>query len=306
MTMPDMRRLALKLTMTALMLSACAEAGAPTIAPTPTAAPTATPATPNVSQRPTNPLASATPAAAFPVTLEDDEGTEVVLNAEPHRIVSLTPANTEIVFTLGAGDRLKGGTDSDDYPPEAAALPDVVQGITVLTEQVVDLEPDLVLAGGNNFNPPADVQRLRDLGIPVLVLYAQDLDGVISDIELIGRAIGATPEAEAITAGIDGHVADVLDAVAGLDRPRVFYEIGYLPEIYGPAPNSFIADMVELAGGDAVTTGDPAAYSISLEKLVDDDPQVIILGDAAYTPPVCPDSAAARDGWGDDDGRRQR
>ena len=298
-------RLTMAIAITVFLLSACANGSAtpaptrlPTSAATAPATPTSHP-TPAVAPTPTTLPATPTPLPDYPITLTDDEGTEVTLAAEPSRIVSLTPANTEIVFTLGAGDRLVGGTDSDDYPPEAADLPDVVQGITVLTEQVVHLEPDLVLAGGNNFNPPADIQRLRDLGIPVLVLYAQDLDGVNLDIELIGQAIGATPEAEAITAGIDGHVADVADAVAGLDQPRVFYEIGYLPEIYGPAPNSFIADMVEQAGGDAITTGDPAAYSISLEKLVDDDPEVIVLGDAAYTPPVCPDSVAARDGWDD-------
>ena len=85
----------------------------------------------------------------FPVTLTDDEGTSVALSSEPQRIVSLSPANTETVFALGAGDRLVGGTDYDDYPPAAAALPHVATYQGVLLEQLVTLHPDLVLALGN-------------------------------------------------------------------------------------------------------------------------------------------------------------
>jgi len=211
--------------------------------------------------------------------------------------VSLTPANTETVFALGAGDRLVGGTDSDNYPPEAAALPDVVQGITVLTEQIIDLEPDLVLAGGNDFTPPAEVQRLRDLEIPVVVVYPQTVDQVLGDINLVGTAIGASTEATDITAGMTARIDEVSAAVEGADTPRTFYEIGFDPEIYGPAPDSFIEDMVNLAGGDAIVTSDPAVFSIPLEQLVAADPEVIVLGDAAYG--TCPDSVSTRAGWED-------
>ncbi len=94
-----------------------------------------------------------------------------MVSAEPSRVVSLSPANTEIAFALGAGDRVVGGTDADDYPPDAAALPDVVSQTKVLTEQIVALRPDLILAGGNDLTPQADVDRLRSLGYPVVVVY---------------------------------------------------------------------------------------------------------------------------------------
>ena len=232
---------------------------------------------------------------AFPLEIRDDEGTIVTINAEPQSIVSLTPANTEIVYALGAGDRMRGGTDFDDFPPEAAALPDVVAGVQVLTEQIVAIDPDLVLAGGNNFTPPADVDRLRALGINVVVVYAETVDEVLADIEIIGRAIGRYDEAIAITEGMAARIREVTSAVSGLEPPRTFYEIGYGPDIYGPAPDSFVADMVGLAGGQAITSSDPAVFSISLEDLVDADPQVIVLGDAAYG--TCPDAVPTRPGW---------
>ena len=246
--------------------------------PAPTQAPTQAPSAV------LSPSAVPSPSAAaeFPRTVVDDEGTSVTIESEPQSIVSLTPANTETLFALGAGDRLTGGTDFDDYPPEAAAAPDVVVQVEVLTEQIVDIDPDLILAGGNNFTPPDEIQRLRDLGFPVVVTYPETVDEVLADIELVGAAVGADEEAATIVADMQERIAEVTDAVAGLPRPRVFYEIGYLPDIYGPADDSFTADMVSLAGGEPITTGDPISFVIPLERLVDEDPEIIVLGDAAY------------------------
>lgn len=235
---------------------------------------------------------------AFPVTLVDDEGTEVTLESEPQRIISLSPANTEIVYALGGGERMVGGTDQDDYPPEAADLTPVAAFTGVVMEQVVALEPDLILAAGNAFTPPDDIARMRELGYPVVVIYAPDVPTVLADIEFIGSAIGEREAAEAMTA----EMATQLDAISAAaaatgSTPRTFYQIGSEPEIYGPAPESFVADMVALAGGEPITTSDPAVFSIPLEELVVADPEVIVVGDANYG--VCPASVAARAGWGD-------
>jgi iron complex transport system substrate-binding protein len=229
------------------------------------------------------------------ITLVDDEGTTINLPGIPETIVSLTPATTEIVFTLGAGDRLRGRTDLDLYPPEAAELPVVATFEGVSIEDVVDIDPDLVIAGGNNFTDAGDVARLRDLGIAVLVVYAPDLDGVLADIRLVGQAVGEEEAAGRVVGAIQARIDEVTAAVAGQDRPRTFYEIGYEQAIYGPAPDSFVADIVNLAGGEPITTTDPAVFAIPLERLVSEDPEVIILGDAPYG--ICPDSVVTRPGW---------
>jgi iron complex transport system substrate-binding protein len=280
---PIPRRFAALVAIGAISLAGCTAAAAPTPTPTPTPAPTAAP-TPTLAP------------AEFPATLVDDEGTSVTITAQPQRIVSLSPANTETVFALGAGARLVGGTDADDFPAEAKALPDVATYQGVVVEQLVNLEPDLVLAAGNGFNPPADIARIRDLGIPVVVLYAEDVPGVLHDIELIGDAIGESRAAERMAATMAARIETVSSATSALgSRPRTFYELGDQPEIYGPADGSFVADMVSLAGGDPITTGSTTAYSISLERLVTADPEVIVLGDANYG--ATPESLAARPGW---------
>ena len=149
----------------AVTLAACSSGGAsPTAAqasPAPTASPTAAP------------TESPSPVAAFPVTVTDDEGTSVTIPAEPEQIVTLTNAATETMFALGLGERVVGKVeDFTVYPPEAAAVPDVAKFGSVDVEQIVAAGTDLVIAGGSNFNPPESIAKLRQLGIPTIVIFA--------------------------------------------------------------------------------------------------------------------------------------
>lgn len=287
----------------AALVAACSgTVSAPaSVAPaTSAAAPAATSAGAAPSVAPTTAPAAATPAPtappAFPVTLTDDEATGVTILARPARIVSLTPAVTETLFALGAGDRVVAVTDFDDYPAEVAQLPHVASFTGVDIEKVVGMKPDLVIAGGNGFNPPEAIAKLRSVGIPVVVVYADSVDGILRDIELVGVAVGAGPASGALTAWMRERIDAISAAARTSTAPRVFYEIDATKDIFGPAPDSFLASMIELAGGDPVTSGDPAVFAIPLEKLVAADPQVIVLGDANYG--TTPAAVADRPGWG--------
>jgi iron complex transport system substrate-binding protein len=271
-----------------LVVAACSGGAATASPPTASAPPSVAPsAAPSVAASPS--------AAAFPISLTDDEGTAVEIAAQPERIVSLTPATTEILFAIGAGERVVATTDFDDYPPEAVALPDVASFTAVDVEKIVGLEADLVLAGGNNFNDPAAIAQLRSLGTPVVVTYAADIEGVLRDIELVGAAVGEADAARDLAVSMQARFDQIGAATAGLERPRVFYELDATTEIYTAADDSFVEQMIELAGGDPITTGSPTSFSISLERLIDADPQLILLGDAAYG--VTPEIVAARPGW---------
>jgi len=272
------------------VLAACSAPGA-----TPTAAP-ATPAPSTVATEAPSPTAAPSEAAAFPLTLTDDEGTEVTIPAEPTRIVSLTPAATETLFAIGLGDRLVGKVvDFSLYPPEAAAVPDVAEYGSVDVERIVGLGTELVVAGGSNFNPPEAIAKLRQLGVPVLVLFAPDLATALADIELIGRATGRSRQAADVTGAIRGAFEAVASATAGLPRPRVFYELDASQGYFGPAPDYFGTEMIRTAGGEPLTSGKAGVYQIEAEQIVAFDPEVILLGDAAYG--VSPEQVAARPGW---------
>jgi iron complex transport system substrate-binding protein len=272
----------------AVTLSACGSSGA-----SPSVGPASAAATASPTMTPTE---SPSPVAAFPVTLTDDEGTSVTIPAEPEQIVTLTNAATETMFELGLGDRVVGKVeDFTVYPPEAAAVPDVAKFGSVDVEQIVAAGTDLVIAGGSNFNPPESIAKLRQLGIPTVVIFAEDMPGALADIELMGTAVGRPEEAAAITADIQGAIDEVTAATAALDEPRVFYELDASNGYFGPAPDYFGTEMIEIAGGDPLTSGTDGVYQIEPEKILEFDPQVVLLGDAAYG--VTPEQVAARPGW---------
>lgn len=256
----------------------------------------ASPSAASVTPAPVSVAPTVSPeTVTFPITVTDDEGTAVELAARPAKIVSLTPATTEILFALGAGDRVVATTDFDDYPPEAVALPDVASHAGVDVEKIVALEPDLVIAGGNNFNDPEALARLRSLGVPVVVTYAPDVAGVLHDMELVGTAIGEPQAAGDLVASMRAAFDQVEAATAGAERPRVFYELDATTGIFTAADDSFVEEMIRLAGGDPITTGSTTSFEIPLERLIEADPELILLGDAAYG--VTEDQVAARPGW---------
>jgi iron complex transport system substrate-binding protein len=210
--------------------------------------------------------------------------------------VTLTNAATETMFELGLGDRVVGKVeDFTVYPPEAGAVPDVAKFGSVDVEQIVAAGTDLVIAGGSNFNPPESIAKLRQLGIPTVVIFAEDMPGALADIELMGAAVGRPDEAAAIRAGIQAAIDEVTAATAVLEEPRVFYELDASNGYFGPAPDYFGTEMIEIAGGDPLTSGTDGVYQIEPEKILEFDPQVVLLGDAAYG--VTPEQVAARPGW---------
>jgi len=255
---------------------------------------------PSVAPSPSATAAPSAAAATFPVTLTDDESGSATLAAAPQRIVSITPASTEILYALGVGDRLVATDDNSDYPAEAKPLPDVATFGKVDVEQIVGLDADLVVAGGLGFNPPEAIAQLRDLKVPVLVLYAPSIDGVYHDIDLLAQATGTTAAATRLTDTMRGQMAAIHDAVAASGTaPRVYYEVGYdstTGQIFAPAKDSFVAEMVTMAGGDVITTADASSYEIPLEDLIAADPQLIVLGVNAYYAPT-PAEVKARAGW---------
>ena len=185
----------------ALLVAACAQFGSsPSTATSPSGAPSL-PAT-----------ATPEPATVYPLTLTDDAGRDVTLDAQPERIVSLAPSNTEIVCALGACDSLVGIPEYQvGYPDDVAAtvadLPIVVSFGPVDREAIVATEPDLVLAAGNELTSSEDIDALTELGLQVIVLYPESLDEVSADIELVGEALDAQVEAAEVTAEMAETVA---------------------------------------------------------------------------------------------------
>ena len=266
-----------------LVLPACGQGASATAQPSSAAA---------------SPSSTPEPVTSYPLTLTDDAGREVTLAADPQRIVSLAPSNTEIACALDSCDELVGVTDFDAFPPEVSEVEDVVVFAHVDVEKVVAAEPDLVLAAGNELTPTAVIDQLTEAGLTVLVLYPESLEEVYADIELVGEALDAQVAARDLVDHMRTRVEAVEEAVAGADRPRTFYEVSIFEgTIFTAGEGSFIASLIDTAGGDPIT-GDPSSTAIAIEDLVAADPELILLGDAAYDATITPESVAARQGWG--------
>ena len=231
---------------------------------------------------------------SYPMMLTDDDGVEVRIDAPPERIVTWAPSSTEILFALGLGDRVVGVSGPfDDFPAEARTIPRVggEGGIELSVEKVLALRPDLVLngfLGGDEWKA-----RLRDLGVAVFSIYAEDLDDALNDIETVGRLTGTGESAGSLVEGLRSRA----EAVRGPGDPRVscFLEVGY-PDLYTVGPQDFPFDLLERAGCDPVTEEAESPYPLwSLEQLVEDDPQVYILTSEAG---ITPAEVADRPGFG--------
>ena len=107
-----------------------------------------------------------------------------------------------------------------------------------------------------------------------------------------------------MTASIQASFDQVTAATSGLPKPRVYYELDASNGYFGPAPDYFGTEMITTAGGEPLTSGTDGVYQIQEEKILAFDPEVILLGDAAYG--VTPEQVAKRPGWDDAHGRQER
>ena len=230
--------------------------------------------------------ASSSPAAssaAGPITVTDDAGNEVTLDQPAARIVSLAPANTEIVYAIGAGDKLVAGTTYDDYPEEAKALPKVGDFNNPNIEKTASYSPDLVLAAGGIQDKLRT--KLEALGMKVYVVDPTTYDGVIATIENIGKLAGA--EDGAIKVGDDMTAAqqEVQAAVGDLPKATTFLEI-YSKPLMTAGKGTYIDDMITIAGGENIGAQAGEGFpTFSTEVLVKDDPQVYVADSGSMSKP---------------------
>ena len=216
---------------------------------------------------------------AFPLTVTDQAGRLVTIEAEPQKIISLAPSNTEIVYALGLEDRLVGVTTYCDYPEAALDKPEVGGFNTVDIEQVVAIQPDLILA--TDIHTAEVVPGLEGLGLTVLVLDPRSLDEVLESIELVGKCTGQLDEAYQLIIEMEDRIKAVTDKTANLteaQRPSVFYIMWHEP-LMTLGSDTRIYELIQLAGGIPVPLDLGEGYPmIGLEVLIAANPEVIIAG----------------------------
>lgn len=213
-------------------------------------------------------------------TVTDDYGRTVVVPTQPQRVVSLSPAVTEIMFALGAQDLLVGRTDFCVYPEEATEIPSI-GGISNLNiESILSLQPDLVISGSMVGKKVTD--QMDAMGVPmVCVIEKPKFEALYYNITAIGRLVGKEHEADSLNNCLKTSMLDCMSGLAQSDtqaiRPTVYYVVGYgAGGNFTAGGNTFINDIIRMAGGRNIAE-DIEGWSYSLEALVKEDPDYIIV-----------------------------
>ena len=236
----------------------------------------------------------------MPVKVIDQRGQEFQFDTPVQRIVSLAPSNTEILFAVGAGKQVVGRDTFSDFPAEAASVADIGGGFGALdTETILASTPDLVLAA--DLTPAEQIQALEHLGLKVFVLgNPTDLPGMYENLRTVAAMTGHLEETETLITSLKQRVAVVEEKLAGVtERPLVLYELdGTDPNApWVPGPGTFVDTLLTMAGGNSMSASlDGAWVQVSLETIIEMNPEIILLGDAQWGG-VTPEMVAARGGW---------
>ena len=229
----------------------------------------------------------------------DDYGSIVNVPTHPQRIVSLSPAVTEIIFALGADSLLVGRTDFCNYPPQAQHI-ESIGGISNLNiEKVLSCKPDLIISG--SMVPQKIVQQFAKMNIPlVCVIEKQKFDGLFTNVHSIGRLIGKEHTADSLNASMRKHLKTLVNPDTihphpthpthpphsthsthpthpAPPSPTVYYVVGFGPDgNFTAGGNTFINDIIQMAGGHNIAAHSQG-WTFSLEALINADPDFILI-----------------------------
>ena len=197
----------------------------------------------------------------------------------PQRIISLSPSVTEILWGIGAFDRVVAVSTFCEYPEEVKGLPRVGGWTNTNLEQVVGLAPDIVIL--TDAQAPLVEGRLQALGFETLAVGSQSLADIFAAIESIGAAVGSPEGAAALSSEMHAELDAISKRTAGRGRPSVLCVVDRLPgtlrDLYVATEGSYLTDLVRIAGGDPITPPAPHNYAqISTEALVSFDPEVVL------------------------------
>lgn len=209
------------------------------------------------------------------IVVTDASGVSIRLAAPARRIVSLSPHITELLFAVGAGDRIVGNVDYGNYPPAARALPKVGDYANFDLEGIVALKPDLVM-GWQSGNPPAAVSRLRAMGLQVHLSEPGRIEDIAGEMERIGRLAGTEATANAAATAFRERHAKLAARYSQRPPVTVFYQIWKQP-LMTINSKQIISDAIRLCGGRNVFAQlQGLAPTVSVEAVIAANPEVIV------------------------------
>jgi iron complex transport system substrate-binding protein len=213
---------------------------------------------------------------ALCASFQDSLRREIALDGHPMRIVALAPSITETLYFLGLGERVVGVSKFSSHPPEAALKPRVGSYIDLNVESIISLSPDLVI-GTADGNQPGVVDLLEQAGIEVFIVNPRSIRQVVDTIATLGRVCGLPKKAKVLSVRLSQRIDRVVKKTALRTKPSVFLQINLRP-IMTVNKNTFLNDLIQMAGGTNMARDEPISYPrVSLEEVIRKKPELIII-----------------------------
>ncbi len=208
--------------------------------------------------------------------IADQTGEKIDVPASPHRVLSLAPSLTEMVFSLHEEAKLVGATRYSNYPEAAKKLPRVGSYVQLDLERIVAMKPDLCLAIKDG-NPRRTAEAIKALGIPVFAIDPRDIEQIMDAFLLLGDVLGAPETAKDLVAGLEHRLSLVKKKVASSqEKPSVFFQIAEVP-IVSAGKNSYIDKLITLAGGNNLAGSMTEYPRFSWENIMLLQPEVVVI-----------------------------
>ncbi len=219
----------------------------------------------------------------------------ITIHGEARRIVSIIPATTEMLFAMGAADRVVAIGSYDHFPPEVERLPRVGALLDPDVERIITLRPDLVVLYGTQTELKVKLERAK---IPYYDYVHRGLSDITATIRSLGGRVGVEAQANALATRVERELANIRARVAGSARPRTLLvfdrERGSLRNIEASGGEGFLHDMLETAGGaDALADVPHQSVLVTTEMALARAPDVIIELRYARGDGVTPDDLRA-------------
>lgn len=208
-------------------------------------------------------------------SLRDDYGDPIAFGAPPHRVVSLNPTTTELLFAMGSDGRLVGRSHWDVWPAAAARVPDLGDAIRPNVEAVLRARPDLVILYASEDNRAA-AARLRAAGVRCIAFRIDRIADFDRDTRLLGRIVGDSARAATVADSVRRTLARVRAVTARLPHPTVVWPFEYRPAMV-LGGGSFLSELLDVAGGRNVYADLPQPSPVvAIEDVVRRNPQYVI------------------------------
>lgn len=219
------------------------------------------------------------------------DGTDAAASGEPRAIISLSPTTTEMLYAVGAGDRVVAVDERSDFPEDAPVTD--LSGYTPNLEAILGYQPDLVVATDDTGDIVSGLERS---GVEVLLLpAARTLDDTYSQLEQVGAATGTIGEAAELVSRMRAEIDEIVASVPERETPLTyFHELD--DTLYTVTDDTYIGEVYSLLGMTSIATGDDAYPQLSEELILEADPDLVMLADGQCCG-ITPEVVAERPGW---------